>query len=152
MKCAREILEAKKISDMEREERKRQEELAREQARAKRREEAKAATFKYAEGLVHQLYNRATSGEDLSIRCYYESDPDVLYRPMVKDSYKYSNGIQAWHSTAAVPPLNLEYLIELLTSLCYHVERDTVRLYVNSCRTENFTRITISVPATLPCD
>lgn len=152
MKCAKEILEAKKISDMEREERKRQEELAKEQARAKRREEAKAVTFKYAEELVCQLYNRATSGGDLKITHYYECGPDALYRPMVKDAHKYSNGVQAWHSTTAVPPLNLEYLIELLTSLCYQVERDTVLLYVNSCRTERFTRITISVPTTLPCD
>jgi hypothetical protein len=152
MKCAREILETKKISDMEREERKRQEELAKEQARAKRREEAKAATFKYAEELVSQLYSRAKNGGDLKITHYYESNPDVLYRPMVKDSYKYSNGVQAWYSSSAVPPLNLEYLIELLTSLCYQVERDTVLLHVNSCRSEKFTRIIISVPATLPCD
>lgn len=152
MKCAREILEAKRVGDMEREERKRQEELAREQARAKRREEAKAATFKYAEELVRELYNRAKNGEDLKINHYYDSDPDVLYRPMIRDTYKYSNGVRAWYHNKAVPPLNLDYLIELLTSLCYQVERDKVLLHVNSCRTEKFTRITISVPSSLPCD
>lgn len=152
MKCAKEILETKKISDMEREERKRREELERAQARAKRREEAKAATFKYAEELVSQLYNCAKNGEELSIGRYYECGPDELYLPMVRNARRYSNGVQAWFSSPAEPPLNLEYLVELLTSLCYQVKRDNVYLYVNSCRTEKFTRIIISVPTTPPCD
>ena len=149
--CAKEILEAKKIGDMEREERKRQEELAKEQARAKRREEAKAATFKYTEKLVNQLYSRAKNGEELKIIRHYETNLDGLYLPMTKSNYKYSNGIQAWyHDTTTL--LNLDYLIELLINLCFKVERDMVSLPVNSCRSERFTRITISVPTTLPCD
>lgn len=152
MMCAKEILEAKKIGDMEREERKRQEELAKEQARAKRREEAKAMTFKYAEELVRQLYNRAKNGEDLKIIRHYDSNLDGLYQPMIKDTYKYSNGVQAWYHNKTTPPLNLDYLIELLTNLCYEVERNTVSLPVNSCRSEKFIRITISVPSSLPCD
>lgn len=151
MKCAMEILEAKKIGDMERAERKRQEELAKEAAKQQRREEAKPATFQYAEQLVQQLYNRAKNGEDLKITRNYDVNQDGLYRQMTQDEEKYSNGVKPWYTSKSAPLLNLDYLTELLTDLCYKVERNQVSLHVNSCRTEKFHQITISVPASLPC-
>ena len=152
MMCAQEILEAKKIIDLERAERERQEAAAKALALAKRREEAKADTFKYAEGLVNSLLSCAKNGQTMKIVSYYESDGNGLHQVMRQDDYRYSNGIRRWECDYTVPQLNLSYLVELLTSLCYDVKRSIELLPVNSCRKERFTSITVSVPSSLPCN
>lgn len=153
MKCAREILEIKKIADFERAEKEHQEAAAKALALAKRREEAKVDTFEYAKKLVNSLINQAKNGQEMKIVCYYEGDGEGLHRAMCRwDRSPYSNGVRPWSRNYEMPALNLDYLMELLTGLCYDVKRDIGWLYVNSYRTEKFTRIIISVPSSLPCD
>lgn len=153
MMCAKEILEIKKIADFERAEKERQEAAAKALALAKRREEAKANTYEYAKKLVNSLINQAKNGQEMKIVRYYEGDGNGLHQVMRQYDYSpYSNGVRPWYHDYKMPALNLDYLMELLAGLCYNVDRDISWLYVNSYRTEKFTRISISVPSSLPCD
>ena len=144
MKCAMEILKIKKAADMERAE---QEHLA----WVARQEKAKIATMNYAEEISAKLYECAKKGCSLIFIFFFARDGG-LYRHMWQDSRPYKNGVREWHVDHGKSALNMEYLTELLSGLCYKVSFRECELYVNSYRKKRFYELTVSIPSTLPCE
>ena len=144
MKCAREILEIKKAADMERAE---QEHLA----WVARQEKAKIAAMNYAEEISAKLYECAKKGLSLVFIEHFARNGG-LYQHMWQNPHPYTNGVREWHVDHGKPELNMEYLTELLSGLCYKVSFRECELYVNSYRKERFYELTVSIPSTLPCE
>lgn len=144
MKCAMEILEIKKAADMERAE---QEHLA----WVARQEKAKIATMNYAEEISAKLYECAKKGCSLIFIEHFARNGD-LYQHMWQNPHPYTNGVREWHVDHGKPELNMAYLTELLSGLCYKVSFRECELYVNSYRKERFYELTVSIPSALPCE
>lgn len=153
MKCAMEVLEVKKSAEIERMVQHQLEEQQRAQKRAEARKQAEAATVAYAEGIVRRLTYNAKHGYNLQVSDYFDSDHSGygLYQVMEQVDRNYSNGIHPWCKVYNAPLLDMGLLVNMLRKACYAVTFSECCLYVNSCRTEWFYHLTVTVPNEVPC-